>query len=102
MRHSRLLFLIPRRPYPLLSGGKLFLLHVARALQNLKLTLLSLCGTHEEMEFEPDEGIFAAVCKINIPNSLSRERFLRTIYYESHVELCRNAFLSAPCAPEGI
>jgi glycosyltransferase involved in cell wall biosynthesis len=93
MVKKRLLILTPRFPYPPLSGEKLVILHVARALQDHKLTLLSLCATREEMEFEPDDGIFAEVHKVYLPklasywnvlSSLCGRRPLQLAYYRSN------------------
>lgn len=93
LEQKRLLILAPRFPYPPLSGGKLFLLHVAKALQDYRLTLLSLCSTREEMEFEPDDGIFAEIHKVHLPashsywsvlTSFARPRPLQLAYYESN------------------
>lgn len=63
----RLLILAPRFPYPPLSGGKLFLLNVAKALSDHHLTLLSLCGSREEMEFQPTDSIFSEIHKVYLP-----------------------------------
>jgi glycosyltransferase involved in cell wall biosynthesis len=63
----RLLMLAPRFPYPPLSGGKQFVLHVARALGDYRITLLSLCASREEMEMEPSDGIFAEMHRVFLP-----------------------------------
>ena len=93
MVKKRILFLTPRFPYPPLSGGKQVLLHVAKSLQDHDLTLLSLCNTQEEMEFEPDDGVFAEVYKIYLPKiasywktlaSLAGTKPLQLAYYRSN------------------
>ncbi len=92
MVKKRILVLTPRFPYPPLSGGKQVLLHVAQSLRDHELTLLSLCGTQEEMEFKPDDGIFAEVHRVYLPkltsywktlSSLAGRRPLQLGYYQS-------------------
>jgi glycosyltransferase involved in cell wall biosynthesis len=68
---KRLLFLTPRFPYPPFGGDKLFVSHVARALRGHALTLLSLCSTREEMDCEPEPGIFTEVHKVYLPKRRS-------------------------------
>jgi len=93
MVKKRLLFLTPRFPYPTRSGGKLALINVAKALQDYRLTLLSLCGTREDMEYEPNDGLFAEVHKVyhpkltsywNVLSSLPGRRPLQLAYYQSN------------------
>lgn len=67
-RHrKKLLVLAPRWPYPPVAGGTLFLLNVAKALRGHRLTLLSLCNSREEMEYEPADGLFAEIHKVYHP-----------------------------------
>jgi glycosyltransferase involved in cell wall biosynthesis len=98
MVKKRLLFLTPRFPYPPLSGGKLVLLHVAEALRDYELTLLSMCGAQEEMEYEPNDGIFAKIHKVYLPklasywnalSSLPGGRPLQLAYYRSNAFRCK-------------
>jgi glycosyltransferase involved in cell wall biosynthesis len=88
----RVLVLTPRFPYPPLSGGKLVLLNVAKALKSCELTLLSLCTSPEEMEIEPGDGLFSAVHKVYLPKwrairsvlfALPTRKPLQLAYYES-------------------
>ena len=72
MSYSRkLLILTPRWPYPPFGGDKLFVSHVAKALREHSLTLLSLCSTHEEMICDPEPGIFTEVHKVYLPRHRS-------------------------------
>jgi len=89
---KRLLFLAPRFPYPPLSGGKLGLLSVAKELQDYEKTLLSLCGSREEMEFEPDDDVFTTIHKVYLPKwksygnvltSLPGRKPIQLAYYRS-------------------
>jgi glycosyltransferase involved in cell wall biosynthesis len=92
MPKERLLVLTPRFPYPPLSGGIQLLMHVVRALEDHRLTLLSLCATREEMEFEPDDGIFEEIHRVYLPkfasywnvlSSLGGRKPLQLAYYRS-------------------
>ena len=93
MSYSRkLLILTPRWPYPPFGGDKLFVSHVAKALREHSLTLLSLCSTHEEMICDPEPGIFTEVHKVYLPRhrsywnalaALPGRRPLQLAYYSS-------------------
>lgn len=89
---KKILILTPRWPYPPFGGDKLFVSHVARALRGHSLTLLSLCSTREEMDREPEQGIFAEVHKVYLPKrrsylnalaALPGSRPLQLAYYAS-------------------
>jgi glycosyltransferase involved in cell wall biosynthesis len=92
MVKKRILVLTPRFPYPPHGGDKQVLLHLAQSLQDHELTLLSLCGTQEEMEYEPDDGLFAEVHKVYLPKlasywqtltALAGRKPLQLAYYRS-------------------
>jgi glycosyltransferase involved in cell wall biosynthesis len=84
---KRLLVLTSRFPYPPLSGGKLMLMSFARALGEYELTLLSLCGSREEMETEPEDETFAEVHKVYLPKSKSYLNVLRALLGRSPLQL---------------
>jgi len=63
----KLLIVTSRWPYPPFGGDKLFIANVARALSGYELTLLSLCGTHEELESAPTDSVFSSIHKVYLP-----------------------------------
>lgn len=67
----KILFLTSRFPYPALSGMKLGILNVAKALRDCHLTLLSFCNSNEERDFVPNDGIFAEIHKVYLPKWIS-------------------------------
>jgi glycosyltransferase involved in cell wall biosynthesis len=67
----KILFLTSRFPYPALSGMKLGILNVAKALGDCHLTLLSFCNSQEEQDFDPDDGTFAEIHKVYLPKWMS-------------------------------
>jgi glycosyltransferase involved in cell wall biosynthesis len=83
----KVLVLAPRFPYPALSGGKVVLLHLARALRNYDVTLLSFCGSREEMEFEPSDGLFSEIHKVYLPKAQSVRNVLRALPTRTPLQL---------------
>ncbi len=75
----RLLVLAPRFPYVALAGGTLVLLNILKALPDWDLTLLSLCNTQEEMEYEPCDGLFREIHKVYLPKWHSLRNVLRAL-----------------------
>ena len=84
---KRLLVLTPRFPYPPISGGKIGLLNVVKAFEDYDHTLLSLCGTREEMELEPEDGLFAAVHKVYLPKWKSYWNVLASLPGQAPIQL---------------
>ena len=64
---GKLLIVTSRWPYPPFGGDKLVAANVARALSGYQLTLLSLCGTREEMESAPTDSVFSSIHKVYLP-----------------------------------
>ena len=64
-----ILVLTPRFPYPVIGGDKLRIYHLCKVLSSqYQLTLLSLCESKDEMEFEiPDDGVFQKVVRVYLP-----------------------------------
>jgi glycosyltransferase involved in cell wall biosynthesis len=83
----KLLLLAPRFPYPALSGGKLFLLHLARALSDHRITLLSICNTREEMSFVPQDGLFHEIHKVHLPRWQSVKNVLSALPTRTPLQL---------------
>lgn len=69
MVKKRLLVLTPRFPFPPIGGDRLRILQVCRQLSaEYELTLLSLCGTREELEAPVEtNGIFSAIHRVYHP-----------------------------------
>jgi glycosyltransferase involved in cell wall biosynthesis len=91
-RRPKLLLLTPRFPYPPHAGGKIFLLHLARALADFDVTLLSICSSREEMECNPPDDPFVEIHKVFVPKwrsvlnviaALPGEMPLQLAYYSS-------------------
>jgi glycosyltransferase involved in cell wall biosynthesis len=89
---AKILLIAPRFPYPPHSGGKLFLLHLARALRGFDVTLLSICCSREEMEWNAASSPFAEIHKVFLPkwrsivhvlSSLPTRTPLQLAYYDS-------------------
>ena len=90
---KRLLVLAPRFPYPAIGGDRVRILHICRALSaHFEITLLSLCETREEMNFQPQDGLFSSIERIHLPRwrsylntalAIPGTRPLQLAYYES-------------------
>jgi glycosyltransferase involved in cell wall biosynthesis len=89
-----ILVLTPRFPYPVIGGDKLRIYHLCKVLSSqYQLTLLSLCESQDEMEFEiPDDGVFQKVVRIFLPKwksyvhtvlALPSKTPLQVAYYQS-------------------
>lgn len=87
MPSSKILFLTPRWPYPPLSGGKLFVLQAAEALRDHDLTLLSLCASREEMESDPNDGVFSRIHKVYLPRMRSYWNVLSSLHQDTPLQL---------------
>lgn len=87
MLKPRVLMLAPRYPYPPLGGDKLFLLHVARALRDYRVTLLSFCATREEMEHQPRDGVFAEIHRVFLPKWRSVRNVVPALSTSSPLQL---------------
>jgi hypothetical protein len=62
MVKKRLLVLTPRFPYPAIGGDRIRILHICQALSShFEITLLSLCETREEMNFQPQDDLFSSI-----------------------------------------
>ncbi|MGB8260547.1 MAG: glycosyltransferase family 4 protein [Terracidiphilus sp.] len=93
MSRKRILVLTPRFPHPAIGGDRLRILHICRALATrFDLTLLSLCETREEMQLEPDDGLFGSIERVHLPRwrsywntalALPGARPLQLAYYDS-------------------
>jgi peptidoglycan/LPS O-acetylase OafA/YrhL/glycosyltransferase involved in cell wall biosynthesis len=93
IRKRRLLVLTPRFPYPEIAGDRIRILHICRALSaHFELTLLSLCETREEMQFQPQDGLFPTIERVYLPRwrsylntalAIPGSRPLQLAYYES-------------------
>jgi glycosyltransferase involved in cell wall biosynthesis len=83
----RVLLLAPRFPYPPHAGGKVFLLHLARALRDFDVTLLSICSTHEEMECDPADSPFVRIHKVFVPKWRSALQALTAIPTQMPLQL---------------
>ena len=65
---SRILVLTSRFPYPVVGGDKLRIHYLCRELaKRHRLTLLSICGSHSEMEAEFDASVFSEVHRVFLP-----------------------------------
>ena len=90
---KRLLVLAPRFPYPAIGGDRVRILHICRALSaRFEITLLSLCETRDEMNFQPQDGLFSNIERIHLPRwrsylntalAIPGTRPLQLAYYES-------------------
>ncbi len=63
------------------------LMNFARALGEYDLTLLSLCGSREEMQLEPEDATFAEVHKMYLPKAISYFNVLRALPGNSPLQL---------------
>jgi glycosyltransferase involved in cell wall biosynthesis len=80
MTRQRTLVLTPRFPYPEISGDRVRILHICRALSaKFELTLLSLCESPAEMQFQPKDGLFTAIERVYLPRSRSYLNAARAI-----------------------
>jgi glycosyltransferase involved in cell wall biosynthesis len=84
---KRILVLTPRWPYPPFGGDKLFISNVALALRGYRLTLLTMCNTRSEMEFEPTDGVFSEIHKVYLPRWRSMWNVLRSIPGKNPLQL---------------
>jgi glycosyltransferase involved in cell wall biosynthesis len=90
---QRTLVLTPRFPYPEISGDRIRILNICRALSTrFDLTLLSLCESPAEMEFRPQDGLFSAIERVHLPRfrsyvntarAILGRRPLQLAYYDS-------------------
>lgn len=64
---AKLLVLTPRFPYPPIGGDRLRIYHLCRQLAaDFDLSLLSMCGTREEMEVAvPHDGVFHSIERVH-------------------------------------
>lgn len=90
---KRILVLTPRFPYPVIGGDRLRIYKLCEALsKSYSLTLLSLCETKDELNYQIKDDVFSEVhrvflpkyrsilnCVIRIPTSLP----LQIAYYKS-------------------
>lgn len=83
----RLLFLASRFPYPPQSGGKIFLLEVAKSLADHHLTLLSMCNSQDELECEPGDGVFAEIHRVYFPRWRSNLNVLSSIFGSAPLQI---------------
>jgi glycosyltransferase involved in cell wall biosynthesis len=80
MTKQRALVLTPRFPYPEVSGDRVRILHICRALSaKFELTLLSMCESTAEMQFQPKDGLFTAIERVYLPRSRSYLNTARAI-----------------------
>ena len=90
---KRLLVLTPRFPYPEITGDRIRILNICRALSaHFELTLLSLCSTREEMSIQQQDGLFTTIERIYLPRwrsylntalAIPSSYPLQLAYYES-------------------
>jgi glycosyltransferase involved in cell wall biosynthesis len=66
---SRLLILTPRFPYPVVGGDRLRIYQLCKALAfHYRLTLLSLCDSHAEMNMPlAEDGVFHRIERVYLP-----------------------------------
>jgi peptidoglycan/LPS O-acetylase OafA/YrhL/glycosyltransferase involved in cell wall biosynthesis len=93
MATKRLLVLTPRFPYPEIAGDRIRILNICRALRaHFEITLLSLCATREEMDFQPQDGLFSTIERVYLPRwqsylntaiAIPGSRPLQLAYFES-------------------
>jgi glycosyltransferase involved in cell wall biosynthesis len=90
---KRMLVLTPRFPYPEITGDRIRILNICRALRaHFELTLLSLCETREEMCFQPQDVLFSSIERVHLPRwrsylntalAIPGSRPLQLAYYNS-------------------
>lgn len=93
MMKERLLVLTPRFPYPTIGGDRIRIIHICKALSSkYELTLLSLCESQAEMEYEPVDGLFSGINRVYLPRwksylntarAIASTRPLQLAYYDS-------------------
>jgi glycosyltransferase involved in cell wall biosynthesis len=93
MVKKRLLVLTPRFPYPAIGGDRIRILHICQALSShFEITLLSLCETREEMNFQPQDDLFSSIERVHLPRwrsylstalAIPGTRPLQLAYFES-------------------
>jgi glycosyltransferase involved in cell wall biosynthesis len=67
-KRPKLLVLTPRYPYPVVGGDRLRIYNVCKVLaEHMDLTLLSFCDRTEELEHQPDDGVFVRIERIWLP-----------------------------------
>jgi len=78
----RVLVVTPRFPYPVVGGDRLRIYEVCKELSKYcSLTLLSLCESKYEIEFEvPDDGVFTRVERFYLSTTRSRVNSLLSIF----------------------
>lgn len=91
---SNILIITPRFPYPVIGGDRLRIYEICKELSKTHtLTLVSLCETKEEMEYEVDvDGVFSSIHRCYHPKwksylntffSLFTQTPLQVAYYNS-------------------
>lgn len=93
MPPKRLLVLTPRFPYPEIAGDSIRILQICRALAGqFQMTLLSLCDSRDQLEFQPRDGIFSGIERVYLPRwrsylntamAIPSSRPLQLAYYKS-------------------
>ena len=92
-KRPKILLLAPRFPYPPHSGGKLFLLHLARELRDFDITLLTLCCSRDEMLYQPPDAPFTEIHKVYVPRWRSALNVLAALPGDTPLQL---AYYSSP------